>query len=71
MKDFNALVVTHYDFVNKQGREVKTTKLIVSLGEFGTQVVNTPLANDIDVLSVIKVRLGYKDNKFIVDSIAK
>lgn len=70
MKEFNALVVAHYDFTNKLGRKIVTTKLIVNLGEYGTIEVCSDLANDYDLLSEIKVHLGFKDNKFVIDSIA-
>lgn len=71
MREFKALVLAHYDFTDKQNKHVQKTKLIVSLGDYGTTEVCIPLDKSLDLLTEIKVKLGYKNNKFIVDSIVK
>lgn len=70
MKEFDALVIAHYDFKDrKDGRDVKTTKLLISLEQFGTIELCSPLANDLELLSVCKVELGYKNNKFVINNV--
>lgn len=71
MKEFKALVVAEYNFTDKKGKEVHTTKLLVCLGDYGTIELCTPLANGCELLTEIKVRLGYKRNNFVIDSIVK
>lgn len=72
MKEFDALVIAHYDFTDKKtGKKVHTSKMLVSLGEFGSCELCSELANDCELLSVVKVQLGYKNNKFVINSIAR
>lgn len=69
MKEFNALVLAHYNFVDKEGKEVKRTKLRVSLGEYGVVDLTIPLEESLEILSEVKVELTYKDNKFRIVSV--
>lgn len=56
-----ALTIARYNFTNDKGREINTTKLIVSLGEFGSFTVCSELANEIPLLEVIDVKVGTND----------
>jgi len=58
-----ALVLAHYDFENSNGQEIKTTKVRVSLGQFGTLDLCTNLADSFDLLSVLDVVIEYDDKK--------
>lgn len=58
-----ALVLAHYDFENSKGQEIKTTKVRVSLGQFGTLDLCTNLADNYDLLSVLDVVIDYDDKK--------
>lgn len=58
-----ALVLAHYDFKNSKGQEIKTTKVRVSLGQFGTVDLCTNLADNYDLLSVLDVVIDYDDKK--------
>lgn len=69
MRYFKALVLTHYDFVDKNGHEVKKTKYLVSLGEYGPVEVCGPLDTSLEVLSEVEIELTFKDNKFRVVSV--
>lgn len=71
MKEFNALVLNHYDFTNKQGKAVKVTKFLVSLGQYGSIEATGPLQNNLDILQEVSVELTYKDNKFRVIKVIK
>ena len=71
MKEFQALVLSHYDFVNDKGKNYKGTKYLVSLGEFGSIEANGPIDESLDVLSIVTVELTYKDNKFRVIKVIK
>lgn len=66
MKEFNALVLSHYNFTNDKGKTYKGTKYLVSLGEFGSVEANGPLDESLNVLDVVSVELTFKDNKFRV-----
>lgn len=69
MRQFDGLIVAHYDFTDKEGRKVKTTKLKISLDQYGVIELCSDLANDFDLLSEVKVTLGFKGNKFVIDAI--
>lgn len=71
MKDFKALVLAHYNFTNKNGKEINTTKCRVSMGEYGYFDICTDLANEKALFSEIKVELLYdnKKNKLIISKI--
>lgn len=71
MKEFNAIVLAHYNFTDNKGKEVKRTKLLVSLGEYGTTECTIPLDESLDILQEVKVTLGYKDNRFRVNDVIK
>lgn len=74
LKDMlKALVLAHYDFKNKDGKEIKTTKLRVSLNEYGYLEVCSELANDIPVLESVSVSLEYdaKYNRYKVTKLNK
>ena len=59
----NALVLAHYDFKNDKGQEIKTTKIRVSLGDYGTLDLCTNLADNYDLLSVLNVTIKYNEKK--------
>lgn len=71
MKTFNALVIAHYDFTNKEGRAIKTTKFLISLGEFGTIVACHEKGNELDLLSETFVTLKYDDRRksLVIDDV--
>ena len=64
-----ALKIAQYDFVAKDEKRVITSKLIVSLGEFGTHSLCTALANDKEVGSVFTVVCEYQKNKLVITKI--
>ena len=67
-----ALKIAHYDFTDKQGKHVSTSKLLISLGDFGVFTACSPLANDFKLLSKVKVKIGVNDsNKLVINSIEK
>lgn len=66
MKEFDALVLSHYDFTNDRGKHYSGTKYLVSLGQYGSIEANGPAESNLDILSEVKVELTYKDNKFRV-----
>lgn len=68
---FNALIIAHYNFKNDKGKDINTTKLRISLKEYGTIDVCSELANDYKVLDEIKVKLTYNDKKFVVSEVVK
>lgn len=69
MRYFKSLVLTHYDFTDKEGKKVQKTKYLVSLGEYGPVEVCGPLDNSLEILSEVEIELTYKDNKFRVVSV--
>lgn len=71
MKEFNALVLSHYDFINEKNRKFQGTKFLVNLGEYGSVEANGPYSPELDVLSEVIIKLTYKDNKFRVVEISK
>ena len=71
MKDFDALVLCHYDFTDKEGKVVKKTKYRVCLGKYGTEDICGPLDNTQDIMSEVHVELTYKDNKFRIVNVKK
>lgn len=70
MKEFNALVLYHFEF-DKNGNHYEGTKYRVSLGEFGLTEANGPLNLSLDPCSVVKVHLGFKNRKFYVIDVIK
>ena len=66
MREFEALVLSHYDFINEKGKHYEETKYLVSLGEFGSVEANGPLQKGLTELDTVNVELTYKDNKFRV-----
>lgn len=58
------LIIAKYDFVDKKGRSVKTTKAIVSLGLYGFVTLNSELLNDSKLLNEVPVLVDVVDNKF-------
>lgn len=68
-----ALKIAHYDFTDKKGKHVTTSKLLVSLGDFGVFTCCSTEANDIKLLSKCKVKIGVNesDNKLVIKSIEK
>lgn len=72
MREFEALVLYHYDFIDKKnGKPRQGTKYLVSLGQFGNVDANGPLDKSLSELDVVKVELTYKDNKFRVINVIK
>lgn len=72
MKEFQALVLSHYDFVAKDDNKRRTgTKYLVSLGDFGSVEANGPAETSLPELSVCKVKLAYDHGKFRVTEVIK
>lgn len=71
MKEFKALVLSHYDFTNDKGKRYSGTKYLVSLDQYGSIEANGPAEPTLDVLSEVQVELTYKDNKFRVVNVIK
>ncbi len=69
----DALVIAHYDFKNDKGQDIKTSKLRVSLKDFGYIEVCSDLANDLEILSSCKVSLSYDTlhNRYKVKDLKK
>lgn len=69
----NAIVLCHYNFTGKNGKEIHTTKIRVSLGEYGIIELCTDKANDLPVLTALKVELEYNEkyNKYSVSKVSK
>lgn len=69
----SALVIAHYDFKNDKGKEIKTTKLRVSLKEYGYIELCSELANDYQFLEDVKVALEYdtSKNRYIITKVEK
>lgn len=62
-----ALKIAHFDFTSKKGKAIKTSKLLVSLGDFGVYECCTPLANNLKIFEKCKVVIGVDDyNKLVV-----
>lgn len=67
-----ALKIAHYDFTDKTGKHVATSKLLVSLGDFGIYTCCSPDANDLKLLSKCKVKITIdNNNKLVIKSIEK
>lgn len=68
----SALKIAHYDFTDKEGKHIATSKLVISLGDFGIFTCCSPLANDLKTLSKCKVKVVVNDNnKLVIKSIEK
>lgn len=68
----SALKIAHYDFTDKDGKHVATSKLLISLGDFGVYSACTPDANDLKTLSKCKVIIQLNSrNKLVIKSIVK
>lgn len=63
------LVIAHYDFVDKEKRQVKTTKVIASLGLYGFATLCSPLLNDKELLTEVPITISVKGNKFVIDNV--
>ncbi len=70
---FDAIVVAHYNFENKNGKEINTSKLRVSLDKYGYLEICSDKVNDLPVLSQVKVELNYdeKYNKITILKVTK
>ena len=67
-----ALKIAHYDFTDKDGKHIATSKLLISLGDFGFFTCCTPDANDLKTLSKCKVIIEVNSkNKLVIKSIVK
>lgn len=66
-----ALKIAHYDFIDKKSIKVCTSKLIVSLGDYGTYSLCSQLANDYPVGTELNVEVAYDKNKLIITNIIK
>ena len=67
-----ALKIAHYDFTDKDGKHVSTSKLLISLGDFGVFTACSPNANDIKLLGKCKVKIEVNSkNKLVITSIEK
>lgn len=63
------LIIAKYDFVDKNGKAVNTSKAIASLGLYGFVTICSPLLNNYDLLTEVPITLVVKGNKFIVDKV--
>lgn len=62
-----ALKIAHYDFTGKDGKQIKTSKLLITMGDFGIFECTTPLANDLKIFEKCKVVVGVDNyNKLVV-----
>lgn len=66
MREFEALVLSHYDFTNEKGKHYEGTKYLVSLGQFGSFIANGPLQKGLIEFDTVNVEITFKDNKFRV-----
>lgn len=67
-----ALKIAHYDFTDKDGKHVSTSKLLISLGDFGVYTCCSTDANELKILSKCKVKIAVNDkNKLVIKSIEK
>lgn len=67
-----ALKIAHYDFTDKEGKHIATSKLLISLGDFGFFTCCSPDANDLKTLSKCKVIIEVNSkNKLVIKSIVK
>lgn len=67
-----ALKIAHFDFTDKTGKHVATSKLLISLGDFGFFTCCSPEANDLKTLSKCKVIIEVNQkNKLVIKSIVK
>lgn len=64
-----ALKIAQYDFIDSKNIHIVTSKLIVSLGEFGAYTLCSTLANDYEVGSVLKVECEYQKSKLVITKI--
>lgn len=64
-----ALKFAHYDFINKKSIKVCTSKLIVSLGDYGTYSICSSLANEYEVGTELKVECNFENNKLVITKI--
>lgn len=68
----SALKIAHYDFTDKDGKHVATSKFLVSLGDYGTFSFCSPEGNDLKTLSKCKVIIQVNSkNKLVIKSIVK
>lgn len=67
-----ALKIAYYDFTDKEGKHIATSKLLISLGDFGFFTCCSPEANDLKTLSKCKVIIEVNQkNKLVIKSIVK
>lgn len=67
-----ALKIAHYDFTDEKGKHIATSKLLISLGDFGCFTACTPDANDLKLLSKCKVNIEINErNKFVIKEVIK
>lgn len=67
-----ALKIAHYDFTDKDGKHIATSKLLISLGDFGFFTCCSPEANELKNLSKCKVIIEVNSkNKLVIKSIVK
>lgn len=72
MIETTALKIAQYDFTDKDGKHVSTSKLLISLGDFGVFTACSPDANDLKTLSKCKVVIEVNQkNKLVIKSIEK
>ena len=68
-----AIVIAHYNFENKKGQEINTSKLRISLNEFGYIELCSNLVNEYPIFSVLNCEIEYdeKRNKYKVTKVTK
>lgn len=61
----NGIVIYQYDFVNKEGKNIKTAKVLVSLQGMPI-LINTTKLTDKKVGSKVIVDVGYNGKNFVI-----
>lgn len=63
------LIIAHYKFTDKDGKEVDTTKAIIDLGNYGQVVSCSSLLNDKPLYTEANIVIEFKGKKFIIKSV--
>ena len=66
------LKIANYNFTDKDGKHIETSKLLISLGDFGVYTACSPEANGLKLLEKCKVKIEINErNKLVIKSIEK
>lgn len=72
MIETSALKIASYNFTDKNGKHIETSKLLISLGDFGVFTACSTDANGLKLLEKCKVKISIDDrNKLVINSIEK